>query len=127
MDPTTLLQLLQRKDDEAAIYHAEVLEQFCDMLSRTQDPSILNQYPPSQFVPCLCYILMRPVHIFPEVPVLCCRCIFYMCSISNGRRIVDIVCKSGALGSYFQGLCFTNDEASKNLAEECIKGLEFFK
>ena len=49
MDPEATLQLLQREDDEAAVYHFQILEQLCDVLVRAADYSIIEQYPPAGF------------------------------------------------------------------------------
>jgi hypothetical protein len=129
MDPEATLQLLQREDDEAAVYHFQILEQLCDVLVRAADYSIIEQYPPQDFLPALCNIIKRPVHIFPETPVLCCRAIKEFLKIDQSRSCLRVVLGQSVVPSYLRGLQAVADEATqtnKDLAEECIKTLEMF-
>ena len=49
MDPSTLLELLQRTDDEAAIYHFQILEQLNEVLLRAVDFVLLRNIHPRTF------------------------------------------------------------------------------
>ena len=42
--------VLQRTDDEAAIYHFQILEQLNEALLRAVDFGIVEKYPPSDFL-----------------------------------------------------------------------------
>ena len=127
MDPSTLLELLQRTDDEAAIYHFQILEQLNEALLRAVDFGIVEKYPPSDFLPALCKILKRPVHILAETPVLCCRAIKQFLKIDQSRQSLRVVLSQNIIGAYVGGLDVNgNDQTSKDLAEECIKTLEIF-
>ena len=129
MDPSTFLQLLQRTDDEAAIYHFQILEQLNEVLLRAMDFGIVEKYPPSEFLPALCKILKRPVHILAETPVLCCRAIKQFLKIDQSRQCLRILLSQNIIGAYLDGLKVNRnnpDQTAKDLAEECIKTLEIF-
>ena len=104
MDPSTFLQLLQRTDDEAAIYHFQILEQLNEVLLRAMDFGIVEKYPPSEFLPALCKILKRPVHILAETPVLCCRAIKQFLKIDQSRQCLRILLSQNIIGAYLDGL-----------------------
>ena len=126
MDTSTILSLLRRTDDEAAVYHFQILEQLCEVLVRAQDMSIVEQYPPQDFLPALCNIFKCPVHIFPETPVLCCRAIKCFLNIDQSRGCLRAVMTQNVTPAYLKGLDITDTQTSRDLGEECIKTLEMF-